>query len=367
MAEKLRLAFVGDIMCGDSFSLMGQGAATMIDRYGRDFLSADIVSVLKSHDFVMGNVECVLSDLGRKEYSLRRLHMRGRASTAQHLASWGITAANLANNHILEQGIEAAKDTAKNLKDSGIQVIGAGENCDFSKGFSFHKMTLRGREICLAGICLRDEKYAYDGGADVRGVIPLVTALKKENPDRIVILSIHWGNELIDYPSLRQRAMADQLEKAGVGLVIGHHPHVVQGIDQRERMFIAYSLGNFIFDGFSESTGWSIILSITLNETNKLSFEAIPIRRGEDFRPCLMRENERQKFHGEIIRRNQLCCRKIENADVFESEYHRQVDQLCRLSRKRLWKSLAVRFFKFHPVFWPQLLLRPVQRRLGIW
>ena len=103
MTKEIKLAFVGDIMCGDSFSLMGKGAATMIDRYGVDFLPAEIVDVFKSHDMVMGNIECVLSDAGRKENSLRKRHMRGRSETAKLLADWGLTVANVANNHILEQ------------------------------------------------------------------------------------------------------------------------------------------------------------------------------------------------------------------------------------------------------------------------
>lgn len=367
MAEKLKLAFVGDIMCGDSFSLVGKGAAFMIDRYGVDFLSEGLIDVLKSHDLVLGNIECVLSDFGRKECSLRRLHMRGRASTAKRLALWGITAANVANNHILEQGIEAARDTVKNLKQAGLLVIGAGANQDFSNGFSFYPIRIKNREIFLAGICLRDEKYAYSGGIKLEDVIPVVAALKKEKPDSLLILSVHWGNELIDYPSIRQRAVADQLEKAGVDCVIGHHPHVIQGIDLRNQTLIAYSLGNFIFDGFSQATGWSMILSVTLDPAAGISFEPIPIQRGEDFRPSLVAKNECGKYHDEISRRNELCSRQITNSAAFEIEYQRQVKELCKNSRKALWKSLAGRFFGFRPVFWPQLLLRPIQRRMGIW
>lgn len=368
MVHKIKLGFVGDIMCGDSFSLLGKGSATMIDHYGIDFLPRELVAILKSHDFVLGNIECVLSDVGRKEYSLRRLHMRGRPSSATYLASWGITAANVANNHILEQGAAAAIDTVKNLQQAGLLVIGAGINHDFKQGFSFHKMNLKGKEFYLAGVCLRDEKYAFDGGVNISEVIPGVTAIKKENPDSFIILSVHWGNELIDYPSLLQRKMAEQLQKAGVDLIIGHHPHVVQGIDNQKQSLIAYSLGNFIFDGFSELTGWSMILSVELNEMGRLcSFEIIPIQRGEHFRPYLAQKKDCQNIQNEIRRRSELCCRQINDAVVFEREYRRQVDELCTVSRRKLWKSLAGRFFGFRPIFWPQLLFRPIQRRMGIW
>lgn len=365
MSENIKLAFVGDVMCGDSFSLMGKGAATMIDRYGKDFLSDEIVNVLKSHDMVMGNIECVLSNVGRNEHSLRQMHMRGRANTAKLLSEWGFTVANVANNHILEQGRDAALDTIVNLQQAGIQVIGAGANNAMNPGLEIVNLDIKGLRFCLLGICLRQEKYAYDGGIDVAEALQQVRTCRQESD--VVVASAHWGDELIEYPGLQQRKLAEQFKQAGVDVIMGHHPHVFQGLDQVDSMLAAYSLGNFIFDGFATATGWSIILSVTVKADRTLSYEAIPIIRGVDFRPQLADGAKKAELLDEIEKRSQLCRMTIENEDVFLQQYNERIKTLCQNSRKALWKSLAKRFFSFKPIFWPQLLLRPIRRRMGTW
>ena len=365
MTEDIKLAFVGDVMCGDSFSLMGKGTASMIDRYGVDFLPEETVQILRSHDMVMGNVECVLSDAGRKENSLRKLHMRGRPGTAKLLSAWGFTVANVANNHILEQGRDAALDTINNLRQAGIQVIGGGAENLMRRGAELVKLCIKGRTIYILGICLREEKYAYDGGVDRFEAIEQVRMCRRDAD--VVVISIHWGDELIAYPGLRQRELASQLQQAGADIIIGHHPHVFQGIDQRGSVLVAYSLGNFIFDGFSAATGWSIILSVTLKADKTLDYEAVPIVRDKEFRPQIAKGSQKAQLWSEIQKRNGLCREPIGDRDLFLRQYNACIKTLCQSSRKALWKSMVKRFFSFKPIFWPQLFLRPVRRRLGTW
>jgi poly-gamma-glutamate synthesis protein (capsule biosynthesis protein) len=367
MTEPVRLAFVGDIMCGDSFSLMGRGAATMIDRYGSDFVEAGIADCLRAHDLAVGNIECVLSDADRRENSLRRLHMRGRPRTCGLLNEWGLNVANVANNHILEQGLPAAEDTVLNLRLAGLDVIGAGADGRFGKGLSFIRKKIKGVVFYLCGFCLRREPYAFDGGADLVNVLSAVGKLKAAQPDAMIVLSVHWGHEYIDYPSLEQRRTAEQLAQAGAAMIIGHHPHVVQGIGQVHNALVAYSLGNFIFDGFSEATGWSLILSVTVRDGAIDSVDTIPIERQKDFRPALAAGPRRTDWLAEIARRNALCSGAVADPSAWERDYQQKVRLLCHNSRKMLWRSLAGRFFSFRPVFWPQLLFRPLQRRLGAW
>jgi len=367
MSEPVRLAFVGDIMCGDSFSLMGRGTATMIDRYGSDFLDGGIADCLGAHDLAAGNVECVLSDADRRENSLRRLHMRGRPGTCRLLSEWGLNVANVANNHILEQGRSAAEDTVLNLKLAGLDVIGAGADGHFGTGLSFIRKKIRGTVLYLCGFCLRREQYAFNGGADLADVLAAVRRLKDNQPDSVIILSVHWGNEYIEYPSLEQRRVARQLARAGASMIIGHHPHVVQGIDEADGALVAYSLGNFIFDGFSRATGWSMILSVTVRDGVVEAFDTIPIERQGDFRPAVAAGQRRDEYLAEIARRSALCSETVTDEAAWEQSYQQTVRRLCQGSRKMLWRSLASRFFSFRPVFWPQLLFRPVQRRLGVW
>lgn len=365
MTDEIKIAFVGDVMCGDFFSLIGKGTAAMIDRYGVDFLPEDIVSLFKSHDIVMGNVECVLSDVGRRENSLRKLHMRGRATTAKLLSDWEFTVANVANNHILEQGWDAAVDTVRNLQEVGIQVVGAGTMNPVHNDTEVLTLNSKGLKFRILGICLRDEKYAYNGGMSEAEALERVRTCRKDAD--FIIVSVHWGDELIEYPGLRQRRLARQFQQAGADIIMGHHPHVFQGLDKIDTMLTAYSLGNFIFDGYSPATGWSIILSVTVKPDKTLRYESIPVIRGRDFRPQLARDNQKAELLAEIQKRNDNCRMPIENETLFLRQYDERVRRLCQNSRKALWKSLARRFFGFKPVFWPQLLMRPVRRRMGTW
>ena len=73
-------------------------------------------------------------------------------------------------------------------------------------------------------------------------------AKKELHHQNLVIVSVHWGDELIDRPSMWQRLIAREFIGAGASLIVGHHPHVVQGVDSFDGALIAYSLGNFIFD-----------------------------------------------------------------------------------------------------------------------
>jgi poly-gamma-glutamate synthesis protein (capsule biosynthesis protein) len=182
-----------------------------------------------------------------------------------------------------------------------------------------------------------------------------------------VIVSLHWGDEYIDRPALWQRDYAKSIVNAGATLLIGHHPHVVQGIEHAGRSLIAYSLGNFIFDMISEDVNWSVILSITIRDRKVVDWTCVPISCGRDFRPELASGARKRHLEEEILRRNKLACMKIENRKDYCEEYFTAAKKLERFHRRLLWKQTGRNFFSLKPIFWPQVLLRPTQRRLGWW
>ena len=207
------------------------------------------------------------------------------------------------------------------------------------KGIERVCIELKGLNVDILGICLRDEKYAYDGGIDSDEAIEQVKAYR-QNAD-VVIVSVHWGDELIEYPGLRQRRLARQFQDAGADVVMGHHPHVFQGLDRIESTVVAYSLGNFIFDGFSAATGWSIILSITIKPDKTLAYEAIPIVRDESFRPQIAHGSQKAQLLEEIQRRNEGCRIPIENEEQFSCQYN----TLSKQSKSTLEKSGQTLFY----------------------
>jgi len=359
----LKIACVGDTMCGDSFNLLGSGVASSLDKYGSVFLPDEIVNILSSHDIVICNVESVLSDIGRNENSLRTLHMRGRPQTAAYLAKWRITVAHVANNHILEQGLEAAVDTVQQLEKAGIRTVGIGKDNHFRSGIEPLHLQFGDQSIVIIGACFHNGKYAFS--TNLSEVIETIKA--EADKESLVIVSVHWGDELIDHPSIWQKQVAQEFVNFGASLVIGHHSHVVQGIDGSDNTLIAYSLGDFIFDSSSEATGWSVILSITMSAKKVLGWETIPMMRNKDYQPLIAQGKRRDELKKEIWRRCNLVKQEITDIEKYQKEYASELKYLEAKSRRRLWLDIAKRFIHYKPVYWPQILFRPIQRRLGIW
>jgi len=360
----LKIACLGDVMCGDSFYNLGYGAGSSLMKEGISFLNKEIVDHLKSHDIVMGNIECVLSDVGRDDRKLRTLHMRGRPETAEYLAGWGINVAHLANNHIMEHGLEAALNTVENLQQAGINIIGAGKNHRFEAGFEPVRIELKDHNIILFGACLRKEKYAYDGGGKLEALLDMV---RQESLNKsLVIVSVHWGDELMDRPALWQHKLQDQLKEAGASLIIGHHPHVFQGVSANNDSLTAYSMGNFIFDNNNKLTQWSGILSIQISENKIIDWKITPIVQHANHYPVIAEGDMREFLQKECKRRCELLQQPLPEQE-YEESYRRELEHLTNVCRRKMWWRLIRHWNRFPLVFWPQILMRPLQRRLGTW
>ncbi len=360
----IQIACVGDVMCGDSFYALGHGVASAMQKHGDAFLGPEIVELLRQQDLVFFNMESVLSDIGRQEHSLRRLHMRGRPAAATHLARWGLTCANVANNHILEQGPACAADTVHHLRQAGIHVAGAGRNESFEPGVQIADIEIRGGKLAVLGLCLLEEKYAYAGGQTLEKTVDTVRALSQDG--RIVVVSAHWGAELMDRPTPEQRSIAGRLADAGASLVVGHHPHVVQGVEFQGACLVAYSLGDFIFDSFWPDSCWSGIVTLKLRAGRVTSWEFIPVLRDVEHRPFLATGSRRDELRTEMKRR---CALLQDPDDSPQQRAHYETERVAAdlASRRQLWFRLLRTLPCMKPVYWPQVFARPVARRLRRW
>jgi len=359
----IRIACVGDVMCGDSFYAIGHGVASSLRRHGVAFLPEEFVTFFHQHDAVLFNLESVLSDVGRAESSLRRLHMRGRPEAASYLAQWGLTCANVANNHILEQGHACAVDTARQLREAGIGVVGAGREGLFESGLQVANLELQGQKYSILGACLLDEKYAYAGGASADQILDAVRSLAQDG--RYVIVSLHWGTEFMNRPSAGQRQLARDLIDAGASVIAGHHPHVVQGIERVGRGLVAYSLGNFIFDDFVADCCWSVILTVELADGQVVAWDSVPIAKDGEHRPVMVQGRDKERLAAQVRRR----CTLLEETGSPETQeqYLKDFTEADLRARRELWWRLLKTLPQSKWRFWPQLLWRPIQRKLGWW
>ncbi len=348
-------------MCGESFYQYGRGPRSSLDRLGSAFFDGAIGAILRSHDLAIANVECVLSDVGYQPTRLRSHQMRARGNLAPRLREWGINLANLANNHILEHGRAAAIDTAQQLRAAGVDVVGAGPNCSFSPGLQAHESIANGLRVASIGACLLCEKYAYDGGVQRHQLTPAIQQLASRND--VVIVSLHWGTEYMDRPSGDQRHFAHELVRAGATLILGHHPHVPQGLERHSGALIAYSLGNFVFDQLLPDTRWGMILSCELEAHRVVAWDCKPVRLDDWNRPRPAAGLELTAISAELDRRSQLLI----SPALGPTEYRRIARHRDRDMRRLLREHLLRHVSRMPLRFAAQIIGRPILRRLSLW
>ncbi|MCB9802627.1 AmmeMemoRadiSam system protein B [Candidatus Nomurabacteria bacterium] len=197
---------------------------------------------------------------------------------------------NLANNHLGDQGARGLEETTQNLKKLDLDFSGC---------------TDRAVDQCsLTTINIADKKVALLGFSMVYGQFDLEQALKKiekaKNEHDLVIVQIHWGTEYQHQINNLQKNLAHQVIDAGADILIGHHPHVVQGLEIYNNKPIFYSLGNFVFDQyFSQDTQQELSIGIHLRE-GQLEIYLFPIS-SEKVQLSLMKSDEKKIFLENLI------------------------------------------------------------------
>ncbi|MBT0651938.1 CapA family protein [Geomobilimonas luticola] len=259
--EEIVLNAVGDIM------LAGSGTPTYA-RLGYDYPFAATRHHLQRGDLAIGNLEAPLTSRGR-EFRDKRFRFRADPAAATALREAGFTVLTLANNHMLDYGYEGLRDTADLLDRHGILHAGAGDTLEAARRAA--TITVKGKRLAFLAysLTLPQEFYATDRRPGTApGYSPFFAddiAKARQTAD-YVIVSFHWGTEGAERPHSRQVAAARRAIDAGADVVLGHHPHVLQGIERYKDGVILYSLGNFAFGSLSPSSRQSVIARITLEE-----------------------------------------------------------------------------------------------------
>lgn len=254
------LLFVGDIMLSRAIgSGMGKN-----NNWNYPFLK--IADLLKSADLTFGNLEGPISKNGTKVGSI--YSFEANPKSVEGLIYSGFDVVSVANNHIWDYGGEAFKDTLKILKENNISYVGGGFTYDEAHTPVIKEVN--GTKIAYLGYTNLLPPFLGTKGDKLSVAFPDEDqlALDIHNAKRladIVVVSFHWGNEYETHHNSFQENLAHIAIDAGADLVVGHHPHVIQEIEKYKDGYIAYSLGNFVFDqNFSEETKSGLLLSVTL-------------------------------------------------------------------------------------------------------
>lgn len=194
----------------------------------------NVQPVFAQDDLTIVNMEGTLTEETAREP--KQFAFKGDAAYAKILSSGAVEAANLANNHSFDYGKKSYEDTIVALEAEGISSFGYERTA---------VMDIKGVKVGFAGV------YELAKHIDCKQDLLDNIASLEEQGAQLIIVSFHWGQEKENIPNNVQVELAHTAIDNGADLVLGHHPHVLQGIEEYKGKNIVYSLGNFCFGGNS--------------------------------------------------------------------------------------------------------------------
>ncbi len=335
--HRVKISFVGDI------SFAGKAIYENFD----EKKSESLIGNLKQSNLVVGNLEFPFCK--DKSLLIRKKFFNDRKNQAL-LNKFNIKVVSLANNHINDCGLNGILETKKILDYLGIRYLGAGENI-----IEAYKPLILEIENIRFGFIAACKKGSFSAGKSNFGSAPINEAIIKDkiinlkkisNCDYIILL-LHWGVEYSLYPHPDDRNLARRCIEYGANIIIGSHPHVIQGYEKYNDGLIFYSLGNFITDlnldikpsrKIFSFAKFSIILEIMFTHYS-YEFKIIPVKINKfGFPEILDNEREIELFISKINEINsKLDEESIFYKNVFKNIWFREL------------KAWAINFVK-HPI-----------------
>ena len=268
------LSFAGDVHFSEQY----------IANYEKNGISAfadsEMLDFMKNADLFMLNHEFVFSLRGEamadKEYTLRN-----DPKYVKILQELGTDVVSIANNHVLDFGQNAFLDTLDALDNSEISYAGGGRNLEEASAPVVR--TIHGQTFAIFSATRVSPSYDWYAGKNRPGIFQTYDAKdlnaaisEAENKYDHTIVFVHWGIERNEMPEEYQRTFAKGYIDAGADLVLGCHPHVLQGFEYYKDVPIVYSLGNYLF---GNRTGETLLLNAEFSPNGELQIQLIPCER----------------------------------------------------------------------------------------
>lgn len=229
----LTLSVVGDCTLGtDEYFDYDTSLNAYYENYGADYFMANVKSIFSKDDLTIANFEGTLTESTERED--KQFAFKAPASYANILTAGSVEAVNTANNHSHDYGEESFNDTLKALDTANILHFGYDETA---------VTEVKGVKVGLVGI------YELNDHLGREEQLKQNIAKVKQDGAQLIVVIFHWGNEKEEVPDENQKTLGHLAIDEGADLVCGHHPHVLQGIEEYKGKNIVYSLGNFCFGG----------------------------------------------------------------------------------------------------------------------
>ncbi len=290
------LAFAGDVNLDEDSKPVAR-----YDKENKGILGGigeELVKEMNDADIFMLNNEFAYSTRGT-EIIEKSYTFRAHPKRVEILKEMGVDIVSLANNHALDFGEEALLDTFTTLEEAGIEYVGAGINLDRAKAPVYYTIgdTTIGY-VAASHVIYAMDWYATDKRPGMIGTYDptlFLASIKeaKENSDFVVVY-VHWGKERTHDPVSYQKNLAKKYIDAGADVVIGCHPHVMQGIEFYNGKPIAYSLGNYWFNASKRESG---LLKLYLNPEGTTDVQLLPAMNDNTYTYMIINEDERKAYY----------------------------------------------------------------------
>jgi Bacterial capsule synthesis protein PGA_cap len=349
----LKCIFVGDLALGDHPKSVGFG---FYSKYRKCIPLEKSVTLFKErhhHNILFGNLEFTIGNATLKGNTFDELNCRGIAKYAEFLERAGFNAVNVANNHIYQHGIEEFENTINILIEKGIGVVGLRRNESQSNVISIGDQT-----VCFLGWSARPRQgfpdippyLEFDEDSCFKDIV------EAKQKFSYVFVSVHWGEEFIEIPSMKEKEIARKMIDLGVSVVIGHHPHVVREVEEYKGGLIAYSLGNFICDmTWSKKTRKTCYLYVEFADGAISKWEMIHGVIDDSYFPNFVENYCDESSHFNEVYK-QLFNSSYEYLSLRALRHH-QILTVIHILRN-CWK--------YKPKVWLSMLLKAIKDRLHI-
>jgi poly-gamma-glutamate synthesis protein (capsule biosynthesis protein) len=271
------------------------GVPAAVARVGQETFCSEARPVLAEGDLRFANLEVPLVADAR----IDEVNLCGSLAMAGVPRALGLNVLSLANNHIMDGGPEGLATTLAAVRAEGIATVGAGADLHEARRPAIVE-TRNARIGVLAYAEGHKRLYHHVATSDTPGVAPIelpliledVAALR-ERVD-VIVVSMHWGVNYLRFAMPEQREIARAVVAAGAGVILGHHPHVLQGLERIDRGLVAYSLGDFVCDMTIGNVirpervaarRHGAILTVQLEPDRAPRARWCPFHADEDFRP----------------------------------------------------------------------------------
>jgi poly-gamma-glutamate capsule biosynthesis protein CapA/YwtB (metallophosphatase superfamily) len=264
---------VGDV-------LFDRGVRNTISNNSVFYLFENVKEIISEKDLAFCNLECPLANIEDGFPLLKKHSFRADTTSVNGLNYAGFNIASVANNHTIDYGKDAFMKTLELLKSHRIFPVGGGK--DQSEASEPLLLVKNGETFAFFGMVdfildatIFDPNSPYPAFIKVDSLCAKIRELNTVVDN--IIVSIHWGKGNSNIITKRQTEIAHQLIDAGADLILGHHPHVLQGIETYHNKIIIYSLGNFVFDHQQELNRQSVIFTCKFEKGNIVEPVFIPV------------------------------------------------------------------------------------------